>query len=291
MPDRMEMIRLQVKRLWYSTLSWISDETFIRAQYRMLTGEKVNLRSPRTFNDKIQWMKINIRTDLMTLTADKFLVRDYVSRKVGSRYLNELYWVGADVAAIPFDVLPPAFVIKTNHASQTTVVVHDKEDIDRPQLQRQLATWLKYNYYLSGRQWAYKNIDRRIVVEKLLLDQRGEVPTDYKFFCFNGEAKFVQVDMERFADHRRDFYDLAWKRLPFRLIYNRAGAEISKPKNLRVMREVAESLAEGFPFVRVDLYDLGDEVVFGEITHYPESGYGKFVPSEYGALIGEYLPF
>jgi hypothetical protein len=195
-------------------------------------------------------------------------------------------------------------VNKTNHASQNTVIVYKKDDINRRNLQGQLVEWLKYNYYLSGRQWAYKNIDRKILVERLLLDETGAVPTDYKFFCFDGEVRFVQVDTGRFSDHRRDFYDVQWRRLPFRtglsrtvhfkrdvLIYDNAREVLPEPKNLSLMREVAESLAEDFRFVRVDLYDLGRKVIFGEITHYPESGYTAFMPTEYDAIIGDHLSF
>ena len=285
------MIKDVVKRQWYRALLIFSDEVFIRAQYRSIFGESLDLDHPERFDEKIQWLKINNRHSLMTQVADKYCVREYVAKQIGSQYLNELLWVGHDARNIPFDQLPSRFVIKTNHASQNTIIVKDKNKIDRTRIIPQLNRWLQYNYYLSGRQWAYKNIDRKVIVEKFLTDKRGGIPIDYKFFVFNGSIKFIQVDSDRFGDHRRDFFDVDWRKLPFTNTFDNADGELDKPTNLQTMLRLAKQLGSNFLFARIDLYDLESEVVFGEITLYPDSGYTRFSPEQYNKIIGCYLEF
>jgi hypothetical protein len=267
----------------------ISDKRIMEMSYYSLFGKRLNLKNPNTFNEKLQWLKINNRNHLITTCADKYSVREYIEQKKLSHILNELYGVYENISEIDISKMPNSFVLKATHGSGWNIICKDKNQINWENEFEKINDWLNTNYYYLGREWAYKNIKPRLIFERYLIDENGEPPKDYKFFCFNGQPKVVQVDLERFKEHKRNMYNMNWELLEFEYSYKSSKEIIEKPYNFNSMIEIAKVLSEDFPFVRVDLYNIDGEIYFGELTFYPENGQGKFAPEEYDYVIGSEL--
>jgi hypothetical protein len=266
-----------------------TDAAHIRRKFLEFHGAELNLENPLTFSEKLQWLKLNDRTELHTLCADKYRVRSYVESQIGGRYLIPLLEKLWDPNKLDLSAIADqAFVIKTNHDSGTVIIVRDKNRADSARIRRRLESAMKINFYHSSREWQYKNIRPRILVEKLLLDAHGEVPKDYKIHCFGGVPKFIQVDSDRFSDHGRAFYDRDWTEQEFTVKFPFRGG-VPRPASLEEMLEVAAKLSRPFGFARVDLYDINGRVYFGEITFHPGSGLEQFQPVEWDARMGSFL--
>jgi len=237
-----------------------------RRGFRRRFARRLNLASPKTFNEKIHWLMLNYRRPELTELADKYSVRGYVAKRVGDAILNELYGVWDEPSAVPFSELPNAFVLKVTWGSGQNIVCANKSALDIESSRSWLAASMRRSNYWHCREWAYKNIKPRIVCERFLSDENGNVALDYKFFCFDGQPRFIQVDSDRFTDHRRDLFDTEWRRLPVTFEFPASGRDIPAPITLGAMMSIATSLSQGFPFVRVDLYSLGKRVIFGEST-------------------------
>ncbi len=275
-----------VKRIY----NYIVPQRFeIKRLFKKRLGYSVNIKSPKTFNEKIQWLKLNYRQRLMTIAADKYEVRKYVEKVIGQEYLIPIWTVFEDYAEINDESLPESFALKATHGSGWNIICHDKSVIDINELKKKVKRWQKTNYYYFGKEWAYKDIKPRIVCERLILDENKKSPADFKFFCFGGNPKYVQIDIDRFENHRRIFYNTKWEKQEFGLEYPTTDKQVEQPDNLEKMLEVAGKLSEGFPFVRVDLYNLNGKIYFGELTFYPGNGFEKFSPKtidlEFGELI------
>jgi hypothetical protein len=229
--------------------------------------------------------KLYDRRNLYTNIADKYNVRGFVSDKIGVKYLIPIYGVYKDVDCIPFNRLPDSFVIKPTHSSGRIKIIKDLKFVDLTELKAECKKWLKENYYYLGKEWQYKNIIPRIIIENLLLDEEGNIPLDYKFHCFNGNVEFVHVDLKRFVHHERNFYDIYWNKLDFEHEYP-SGFDVLKPKNLDEMIFISQKLAEEFDYIKVDLYSTKNTIYFGELTLHPESGFGRFNPVEYDNVWG-----
>lgn len=254
-----------------------------------LLGYEPNLVNPTTFNEKIQWLKLYDRTPLHTECADKYAVRNYVERKLGREYLIPLVFQTRNVNDIISENIPDyPIIIKTNHDSSGGIIVYDKSQTDWDAVRHALRKKLRRNYYYGKGEWQYKNIRRCVIAEKLLTDENGDIPVDYKLFCFNGKTKVIQVDIDRHTDHKRNMYDEHWNLLNCKYIYEN-GPDIVKPSCLTKMISLAETIAEDFTFVRVDFYNIGEKTYFGEITFHPESGSGRFVPAGWDKKFGELL--
>ena len=270
---------------------FLPNKRLLKIRYRYYTDEKLNLENPKKFNEKITWLKLHFHVPLLTQLADKFTIREYVSEKIGDVYLNELYDVYYSVDAIDFDKLPNQFVLKGVHGSSLNLIVKDKNKLDLDAAKSEMRGWMKHCQYKKvGLEWAYKNIEPKIIAEKYLEEEGREVLLDYKFFCFNGKPKFVQIDLERGIKDYRCFYDLDWKKLPFSTVKNPFfEGEVDKPSNFNEMIKLADSLAEDLPFSRIDFYAIKGKTIFGEITFYPADGKKNFVPNEYNKIIGDYI--
>lgn len=272
---------------------WLHDclpDRYVQAsRFKQRFGRHLNLAAPTTFNEKLHWLMLYYRIPEMTQLADKYEVRTHVAARVGDWLLNDLYSVWDDPSALLFDQLPESFVLKVTSGSGQNILCRDKSRLDIESTRRQLAEWMKRIEYWDVREWSYKNIRPRIICEQFLTDERGSVPDDYKFFCFSGEPRFVQVDTGRFTDHHRDLFDLEWKLLPFNIEYFSSDRDIPRPENLETMISVARALSRGFPFVRVDLYSIGERVIFGEMTWYPGGGLERFSPDLYDLHLGQAL--
>ncbi len=267
----------------------MSDERAVRRYYRRCgNGQPLNLKNPQTFSEKQQWYKLNNHLPLMECCADKHEVRSYVTACGYSELLNEQYGLYNSADELPIETLPDKFVIKATHASGWNLIVRDKASID---WSRELATirlWLKQDIYWSGREWVYRNLPKRLVVEKYLEDDSGGL-LDYKFFCFNGEPRFLQLEVGRFTSRNtRNFYDMQWTLLPFgKAMPHDPSLKIPQPECFEEMKTVARRLAQPFSFVRVDLYQVNGRIIFGELTFFPAGGAADFIPAEYDRIIGE----
>ncbi len=253
---------------------------------------KLNLNNPKTFNEKIQWLKLNYRNSLMTTCSDKYAVRSFVESKVGADVLIELVGKGVyeKVTEIDFEDLPDKFVLKTTNGSGTNIICPDKSKLNIQDSINKLNTWMEPRnaHYYKHFEWAYRDIKPRIVSEKFI-DAMDDL-MDYKFMCFNGEPELVFVCSERSTGNLKiDFYDMDWNHLPFERYYPNSKNKISKPKSFDRMVEIARKLSKDFPFVRVDLYEVDGNVKFGELTFYPGNGTEGFSPVEWDEKIGDLL--
>ncbi len=259
-------------------------------RYRLITGRFPNLKNPQRLTEKIQWYKINYHDPLMTKCVDKYLVRDYVREKGLDHILNELYLVCDTVDELDFDRLPNEFVLKTTNSSGTNIFCRDKTKLDVKRVKRQIGLFVKQGYFDINGEWAYRGVKNRIIVERFCTDPSTKDGglNDYKFFCFDGKVVFFVIDTGRFSTHYRNFYN---PQGDFLDVYSecpsRRDAIAGMPENLTDMINTAECLADGFPFVRVDLYNIRGEIMFGEMTFYPWGGEVRFTPDSFDFEMGE----
>jgi hypothetical protein len=270
-------------------LAPLDDKWFSILQYFKCRRRFPDLKNPPTFNEQIQWLKVFYRNPLLKICADKFTVRDYVAEKAGGDCLIPLLGVYFSADEINFAALPAQFVLKVSHGSGWNIFCRDKQKFDAAAARKKLARWMASDFYKVGREWAYQGLTPRIVCEKFLCTPGGEPPWDYKFFCFHGEPRYVQVDYGRFGHHTRALYDIDWNRIPCRLEYALEPHNSPRPVALQQMLDVARKLAAPFPFVRVDLYELENRVFFGEMTFYPGKGVETFSPDSYDRVFGQWL--
>lgn len=275
---------------WVSKL--FSDERYLKIKFHLKMGKKLNLENPQTFNEKLQWLKLYNRKDEYTMMADKYAVRDYIADKIGEEYLIPLLGVWDSANDIDFDALPKQFVLKCTHNSgKGMCICKDKSKLDIDKVRKELNDGLKEEYFYSGREWCYKNIKPRIVAEKYMEDESGELK-DYKFMCFNGKAKCCFVCSERFSEDglRITIYDNEWNKMPFcRVKTPPTTTPLVKPKNYEAMIELAEVLAQNIPFSRIDFYEINNKIYFGEITFFPNSGMTGFYPEEWDYTLGSWI--
>lgn len=267
-----------------------NDEQAINCLYKNFAGKLPNLKNPTTFSEKQQWLKLHDHNPLMTVCADKYEVRNYIKQKGYAHILNEVYTVFYTVQNFNVNTLPKKFVAKATHGSGWNLVCENKETINWFVWKRIFNSWLHNNIFWPGREWPYKNMKAGIIIEKFLKDDSGQL-TDYKFFCFNGQPKFVQANKGRGTSiHAQNFYDLNWQLLPFgKDLAPMPEIEIVKPYCFNEMLKIAKDVAEPFLFVRVDFYEVNKKVVFGEMTFYPKSGLPDFKPAHYDSIVGEML--
>lgn len=270
--------------------NWMSDEQYIKHWWNTRMDVPLNLENPVTFNEKIQWLKIHDHNPEYTSMADKYLVKEIVARKAGKEYVIPAYGGGWEhFDEIPFDILPEKFVLKCTHDSGSVIFVKDKNQIDNT-VKCRLERSLRANYYNAGREWVYKNIKPRIIAEKFITDDNGQIPDDYKFFCFNGEPRLIQVDFDRFTEHKRNLYTPEWELIDGEIHFpSDKNRFIPKPEKLDEMLHVAKCLSQGIPHVRVDLYCIQNRVLFGEVTFYHGSGTERFYPEELGVIMGSWI--
>ena len=273
-------------------LSWLPDKTMIKLQYRIKMGRKLNLKEPKRFTEKLQWYKLNYRNKIMHQCVDKYEVRDYVKSKGLENILNDCYGVYANPDEIDFSKLPTKFVIKTTSGGggQNVLICDNKDNLNIEETKSKLEYWLKLNPKKSfGREWAYEGTKNKIVIEKYLEGNDDNLTgiNDYKFFCFNGKVEYIVFDGDRYAGHKRNFYDKDWNYIDIQSDCDKMGNVIKKPKMLQQMKNVAEKLSEDFPFVRVDLYCIEDKIYFGELTFYPWTGYVQYNPDSFDYDLGK----
>lgn len=275
-------------------LPFISDKQCLKWRFKQFMGKELDLDNPKTFNEKIQWLKLYNRKDEYVKMVDKYEAKKYVGEIIGDKHIVPTLAVYDSVDEIDISELPDKFVLKATHDSGSVIVVKDKNKMDFEAIKSRLSKALKNNFYSIYREWIYKGIKPRIIAEKYMEDENnpdGDI-IDYKWYCFNGEVKCLYVS-QGLSDHSTasiSFFDMEFNQLPFRRRdYKACEEKPKKPKKYDEMIEMAKILSKDIPFLRVDLYEINGEIYFSELTFYPTAGYMPFEPEEWDYKMGEWL--
>ena len=269
----------------------LKDEMYLQLQYQKILGKKMNLKQPKTFNEKLQWLKLYDRNSEYTKMVDKYEVKKYVANIIGEEYIIPTLGIYDSVEKIDFEKLPNKFVIKCTHDSGSTIICKDKNVFDVEKAKKEINRALKVNYYYFGREWPYKNVKPRIIIEKYMVDESETELKDYKIFNFNGVSKIIQVDFGRFKEHKRNLYDTNWNYIKELSIQYPTDPNtiIKKPENLEKMIELAQRLSQGIPHLRTDFYSINEKIYFGELTFYHGSGFEKFNTETWNKKLGDWI--
>lgn len=266
----------------------IPDKLYLKIIFRIKIGKKLNLKNPKTFNEKLQWLKLYDRNPEYTELADKYKVRNYVEKIIGEEYLIPLIGVYDKFDDIDFDKLPNQFVIKCNHDSGNVVICKDKKTFNFNEARKKINRAMKYNYFYTGREFQYKNIERKVIIEKYLNEIDLDTK-DYKFFVFNGRFVYSFVCSERSEKVKFTFFDKQGNFMDVRQGGSDYDKKVQLPKNYKKMIKLAEKLAKGITQVRVDFYEINGKIFFGELTFFDGSGFDKFEPYIWDETIGNWL--
>lgn len=282
-----------------------SEALYLKTRFRLEMGYKLNLKHPKTFSEKLQWLKLYNRRPEYTTMVDKYAAKDYVAGKIGPEYIIPTFGVWNKPEDIAWDSLPNSFVLKTTHGGSNVgvIICKDKKTIDKAQVTEVLRFALKQDIAKYSCEWPYKNVPRRVLAEEYITPATGnqsekgdpEVSQtellEYKFFCFNGRVEFMKVNLGRSTGLRANYYDREFHLLPFGEAWYMpdVNAVVNKPKEFEKMIQLAERLSEGVPFLRVDLYDTGRRILFSELTFFPASGLENIKPDGWDEKIGDLL--
>lgn len=271
--------------------NWLPDKLYIQLIFYLSLGYRLDLVHPRTFNEKIQWLKLYNRRTEYTTMVDKYAVKNYVAGIIGNDYIIPTIGIWDRPEDIDWNELPTQFVLKTTHGGGNTgvIICRDKISFNRQNAIDKLNRSLKDDIYRTLREWPYKNVKRRIIAEQLIEGENGDLP-DYKFFAFNGNVKALFVGTERGSGNVKfDFYDSEFNHLDLFQVHPMSGKVLSKPKNFELMKEIASKLSLGIPHVRVDLYNVNGKIYFGELTFYHHGGVTPFHPQKWDHIFGEWI--
>lgn len=277
---------------------FVSDKKAIKIKFKRAFGYTPDVDHPKTLNEKIQWLKLNDRTNLHTLCSDKFKVREWIKQQIGAEYLVPLVFETKDVEELNVENMPDyPVIIKTNHDSSGGIIVRDKNKVDWLSLQKHFKHLLKQNYYAKSKEWQYKNIEPRLVIEKLLSNKNGEAPYDYKVHCFNKKPITIQVDIDRGRNHKRNWYSTQWQREPFYWSSLKEDGEktdpatwdVNKPKCLDKILALSEKLSQEFLCTRADWYIVDTKLYFGELSFHHDGGLHPILPKEWDLKLGNML--
>lgn len=265
----------------------MSDEAYLKRAFKACFGYVPDLENPRTFNEKLQWLKLHDRKDIYTTMVDKYEAKKYVGHVIGEKYVIPTLGVWDHFDDIDFSKPPMSFVLKCTHDSGSVVLVRDKNHWDKDAAKKLLERGLSRNYYWSGREWPYKNVKPRILAEEMV-DMN---PVDYKWICLKGEPEVLCMCMDRQkGDLTFNYYDMNFNLLPFEWVHpNIKTGGVKRPENFDEMKKLAQKLSKGIPEVRVDFYDINGQVYFGELTFYHQSGFAPFSPEEWDLKLGQLL--
>lgn len=272
----------------------LSDKKFLKAKYLKVFNKKLNLKNPQTFNEKIQWLKLHNRQPIYTELVDKSLVKKHVSDIIGEKYIIPTLGVYNTFDEIDFDKLPNQFVIKCTHDSGGLIICKDKSKFDYENAKKKIEKSLSRNYYYNSREWPYKNVKPRIIVEKYMEDKEKIVPEDYKLYCFNGEPKYIVVFHNRFDNSKKlseTVYDTDWnpQHVSFDNHFEISDIIEEKPKCLDELLEITRKLCANLPQVRIDFYIINNKIYFGEITFYTASGFQPMIPESLDEKLGKLI--
>jgi hypothetical protein len=271
-------------------LNYIPDSIYLRIIFFTETKQKLDLKNPKTYNEKIQWLKLYNRRMEYISYCDKYDVRTIIQKILGEKYLIELIDVWDNVSDINWHALPDKFVLKCTHGSSSNIICKNKKSLDIYATEKKLRKWMKYNWYWFGREWPYKNVKPRIICEELLETYDGMTPIDYKFMCFNGEPKLIQVHRNRFKrSYTKTYYDRDWNKTNIIQGVPNSKFVEKKPSCFDEMIEISKKLSKDIPYIRVDLFEHKEAVYFGELTLYPTSGFENFSDVNHDILLGSWI--
>lgn len=277
-------------------LSFLPDKLYLSLRYRCIMGHWIDWKNPMTFTEKIQWLKVYNQKPEYTTMVDKYAVKKYVAERIGKEYIIPTLCVWDKPEDIDWKVLPNQFVLKTTHGGGGggVIICKDKNTLDKQEAIKKLRSSFDSDIYPNLREWPYKNVPKRIIVEKFITPEEKPLSSellDYKFFCFNGNVKFFKIDFGRFVEHHANYYSLEGKLLKFgeSCFKPNPNYPIKLPHNLNKMIELAETLSAKEPFLRVDFYNVNGSIYFGELTFYPASGMLPWTPISADYEIGKLL--
>lgn len=273
----------------WGRLNWMPDKWYLSLMFRSQMGYWMDWKRPKTFNEKLQWLKIHNRNPLYTKLVDKYEVRKYVAEKIGGEYLIPLLGIWNNTDEIDYSKLPNQFVLKCTHDSNSVVICRNKNKFDFESAKKKLHSCLSRNFYYVAREWPYKNVKPRIIAEQYLESEGQKNISDYKFFCFRGLPKFMYISRDHDTHPTTDFFDMEFNKLPIRMRDPNSNTSIFKPRQFEKMKELASILSQGIPHVRVDFYCIQDKIYFGEMTFYHNAGFFPLEPKEMNKKIGNLL--
>lgn len=283
--------RMGIDSRW-GRYNYLSDEEYLKKRFKLSFKRSLDLKSPSTFNEKLQWLKLYDRRPEYTVMVDKNAAKQYVAERIGERYIIPTLGVWDRFDDIDFEMLPKQFVLKCTHDSGGLIICRDKEKLNKAKAKRRLCRSLKRSFYERSREWPYKDVPRRIIAEEYMEDAESRELRDYKVHSFNGEPRFILVCSNRFGTSglAEDFYTDTWEHIEVRRPeHPNANCPIGKPEELEQILELSRILSKGIPFLRTDFYIINHRIYFGELTFYPASGFTGFVPEKFDHIFGSYL--
>lgn len=284
---------MKIKAFLEKIASVLPDKVYISIKYRLILGKWPDLKNPKTFNEKLQWIKLYDRRPEYTMMVDKYEVKKYIAQKIGEQYLIPTLGVWDRFDQIDFDKLPDRFVLKCTHNSGGLVICKDKSKLDIEAARKKINASLKENYFWHSREWPYKNVTPRIIAEQYMENPDGSVIFDYKFQCLNGKLDNIYVCADRFSEKGETYhyFDREWNYLPYSPYegINADNVNIDRPKKFAEMVEIAEKLSEGIPALRVDLYEIEGKIYFGELTFFTGSGFDTVITKKADKILGSKL--
>lgn len=294
MISRLEIIRKDSRNLWNMllklTTKWFCDEMYIRLKYRLWFGKSIDMNHPHTFNEKLNWLKLNYHNPMMTVMADKYWAKKWVAEKIGLKYIVPCYGHWKRFEDINFSKLPDVFFLKSNQDSGGGLKIDQRKGIDMKMLEKRFSSKAiaKKNWFWASREWAYKNIEPCILAEEYLDEGTGYELHDYKFWCFNGRPVYMYIT-NKGTVIKENFYDMDFNPVNINHGFERTVPEYKKPINFEEMKELAKVLSKGLPFVRIDFFNANDKLKFGECTFYDWSGFRPFKEYDWDVKLGNLL--
>ena len=268
----------------------IPDTIFLKCMYRIVTGKRLNLKKPRTFNEKLQWLKLHNRKSIYTMMVDKYEAKEFIANRVGKEYIIPTLGVWNKFEEIDFNSLPNQFILKCTHDSGGLVICKDKSKLAQQSVRKKINNCLQKNYYYKYREWPYKNVKPRIIAETLLQNKTGEEIKDYKFHCFDGKVKILYVTSDRFSgkELKADYFDDQFEKLDIQWELPNSNYKIEKPQNFELMKSIAQKLSSDIPTLRVDFYEVNGKVYVGELTFFDGSGFAE-ISGNWDKILGSYI--
>ena len=268
----------------------ISDSFLLKCLYRVYVGKKLNLKNPKTFNEKLQWLKIHDRKPIYTKMVDKYEAKQYVAERIGAEYVVPNFGVWDSFDEIDFDSLPEQFVLKSTHDCGGLVICTDKSKLDKEAARQKINKSMKRNYYWSCREWPYKNVKPRILAEQFISDGEHKNLIVYKVLCFHGEPRILQVIQDdKQPNESIDYFDTEWNLLELKQNFPNSENHLPKPEFLDNMLNLSRELSKDIPFIRVDWYIAKEKILFSELTFYSDAGVAAFTPEKWDETLGSWI--
>lgn len=278
-----------LKKVKYE-MKFIPDKMYLQIYYFLRFKKFINFKNPKTYNEKLNWLKLNDRNPLYTTLVDKYEAKEYVSKLIGKEYIIPSLGVWDSFDEIDFNKLPNKFVLKCTHDSEGLVIVKDKSKLNKIEAKKKIETAMKYNFYYIAREWPYKNVKPRIIAEEYMEDKKYHELRDYKFFCFDGQPKALYIATNRSkGEPYFDYYNLDFKHLDIKQKYQNSPQKVDKPINFKKMIELSQKLSKDLKHARIDFYEVDGKIYFGEITFYHFSGFMPFQPNKWDKIFGDWL--